>query len=514
MMAVNWTWSGTINPRKHQPEPWTTRVTARAAALAGLVCASLLAGCTAPLDEADESAAAMRSRAEASLAELDGYGVDGAGVIIPQGEVDDAVVTDAALPARFAADDAIYLAVYDPLAIVGLLARLEKMTGIPHVFFAGPEQVLDTSGEGVMEAGDGVATAQVYAGSLGDVLDTISGRYDLEWRYRDAQVEVREYVARMYRLPVLPKQFSSSRTMGTVTVATRLDPASEIIEAITRIAGPGADLAYAGGTGMLMVKARPGKQREIADHIGRIEQDLEQQLAFDIHVLTVVDTAERGSGARFNLDVLGDEAKIRWSGNTAPVKPSETFNVGITKTDFKLDLLVSALDRHGKVTVETRTGATTSNNQMVPIQVVRETAYVKKVNAAPDADGNLQTSIEPGNLTTGFEMHLYPRILDGGRVLLNYSIRLSELDRLDDFNTGANSIQLPSVSTTVFEQQAILGNGETLVLAGFERDRTTADRSRGMLFTSKDARSVDHVATVILIRARILGRRLNGKGAA
>jgi len=188
MMAVNWTWSGTINPRKHQPEPWTTRVTARAAALAGLVCASLLAGCTAPLGEADESAAAMRSRAAASLAELDGYGVDGAGVIIPQGEVDDAVVTDAALPARFAADDAIYLAVHDPLAIVGLLARLERMTGIPHVYFAGPEQVLDTSGEGVMEAGDGVATAQVYAGSLGDVLDTLSSRHDLEWRYRDARV--------------------------------------------------------------------------------------------------------------------------------------------------------------------------------------------------------------------------------------------------------------------------------------------------------------------------------------
>ncbi len=474
---------------------------------ARVLIATLLAGCAAPLGEADESADALRSKAAASLVELGQYGhADPPHAGTPE------LAADTPLPDRFAAADAIYLAVRQHPAIPDLLARLERMTGLPHIYFAGPGQVLTPAGESPAPTADDLP-GHVYAGSLAAVLDAITSRHDLEWRYRAGRVEVHEYVTRLHRLPVLPQQFSSSRTVGSVNVATSLDSAREIIESITAIAGPGVDLAYAGGTGMLMVKARPSAQQLIADHLGHIEGDLEQQLAFDIHVLTVADTEARGAGTRFNLDLLGRETRIRWAGDTALVKPTETVNVGITRSDFVLDLLVEALDRHGKVTVETRTGATTSNNQMIPIQVVRETAYVKQVNTTPDADGTLQTSIEPGSLITGFEMQLYPRVLAGGRVLLNYSIKLSELDRLDDFNTPASSIQLPSVSTTAFEQQAILGHGETLVLAGFERDRTAVDTSRGLFLVSKDTRSVDHVATVILIRARILGRRLAGTPA-
>ncbi|MCY4261139.1 MAG: hypothetical protein OXC91_12870 [Rhodobacteraceae bacterium] len=498
-----------IKSQEHGNALSVAGIRALAKVLAGLGLGILVPGCGGvPIE--DEGAGALRLKAAGAVAEFERYGLDGAGAVIPDAGSDDPVGDDA-LPGVLVDEDAIYLATRNELSPEGLLARLERMTGLVHVFLAGPDQAI---GAGAGGEGDGAGAGHVYAGGLGDVLDEIANRYDLEWRYRDERVEVREYVTRAYRLPVLPKQFASSRTVGTVSIATQMDPAVEIIEAIRGMAGDGVEMAYAGGTGMLIVKARPSAQREIARHIGRIEGDLEQQLAFDIHVLTVSDTSERGSGAALTLDALGDDARIRWSSDAGLVKPVETFNVGITGSDFKLDLLVSALDRHGEVTVETRTGATTSNNQMVPIQVVRETAYVRQINTTPDTEGNRVTSVEPGNLTTGFEMHLYPRVLDGERVMLNYSIKISELDRLDDFRSQSSAIQLPSVSTTIFEQQTILGDGETLVLAGFERDRTADDRSRGILFTGTSTRKVDHVATVILIRARILGRRLDGRTAA
>ncbi|RMJ11748.1 hypothetical protein PHISP_08877, partial [Aspergillus sp. HF37] len=68
-------------------------------------------------------------------------------------------------------------------------------------------------------------------------------------------------------------------------------------------------------------------------------------------------------------------------------------------------------------------------------------------------------------------MHIFPRILNNRELMVQYSVRLSELQALKSVGEGAALVQLPEVSTTSFEQQAVLENGQTLVLAGFERTR-------------------------------------------
>ncbi|MCY4099733.1 MAG: hypothetical protein OXF46_02315, partial [Rhodobacteraceae bacterium] len=182
-------------------------------------------------------------------------------------------------------------------------------------------------------------------------------------------------------------------------------------------------------------------------------------------------------------------------------------NVGLLSGDFSVDSFLSLLNRRGKVVVETRAGATTSNNRMVPIQVIREIAFAKTVESVADENGINLTRITPGQLATGFEMTLLPRVLNNLEILLHYNIRISDLNDLKEFTSNDQTIQLPNVATTEFEQQAILGNGETLVLAGFERERLTSNHKKGSFFSNQAVTESQKIATVILIRPRLLKRK-------
>ena len=144
---------------------------------------------------------------------------------------------------------------------------------------------------------------------------------------------------------------------------------------------------------------------------------------------------------------------------------------------------------------------------MVPIQVVREIAFAKTVESVSEENGTNLARITPGQLSTGFEMTLLPRVLNNLEILLHYNIKISDLNELKEFTSNNQTIQLPNVSTTEFEQQTILGNGETLVLAGFERERHTSKHKKGGFLSSQSLNESQKVATVILIRPQLLQRK-------
>jgi type II secretory pathway component GspD/PulD (secretin) len=95
--------------------------------------------------------------------------------------------------------------------------------------------------------------------------------------------------------------------------------------------------------------------------------------------------------------------------------------------------------------------------------------------AAPTA------SITPGSITTGFNLHLLPKIRNDGSILLQYGMNISELvgadNGFDTFSSNGSSIQLPNVNQRNFIQEAILPNSSTLVLTGFEQVQSSATKN-------------------------------------
>ena len=461
-------------------------------AVIGLSLLSALGGCAELFDETRAEVAESREKAEQQVAEF-GAGEGSARSVVV------AVADDGRedIPQRWQVAGAIVMERRDGMSLAAVMGRLEAITGLDVVYLAG------------IEGGRGVprdeARVSGYSGSLGEVLDRVAARHDLAWRYVDGIVEFREYVSRTYRMAALPMRMEVAGNVSDASSAASIDLVDEMRRTLEVLAGPDSVVDFAPGAGTVTVVARPDRQRRVGEHVQALNRRLSRRIAFDVNILTVsgVRSASQGVNLGFLIgDRAGDYVAVDGGGSAA----GSSLNVGLVEGDLDLDAVVQALEQQGEVTVETRGGATTADNRVAPVQVVRRVSYARTVETGRDSGGELRTTIEPGTITTGFEMTLLPRLLDDGGILLRYNVQLSELDDIKEFTTDRQTIQLPELSTMSFEHETVLRDRQTLVLAGFERQRASFDQSRSFagLFGLRRTASRERVSTVLTIRPRLL----------
>jgi type IVB pilus formation R64 PilN family outer membrane protein len=325
-------------------------------------------------------------------------------------------------------------------------------------------------------------------------------------------VVFRDYVTRQYQLSAMPVTSAMGFSAVETSSSASLDMWSELQAGLQNVAGPNADVAIGTGTGILTVTALLADQERVRDYVATMNQTMGQQIAFDVNVLSVTGKDAEGYGVNIeNLAFANGDVNIDWTGGRELPDPVGTVNVGIISGDFDLDAVITALSTRSNVTVETRAGATTTNFQMIPVEVVEETAYVSGTDVEIDDNGNIIQSITTSTVTTGFQMQLLPRVLNTREILLRYSLNLSDLVALETFEATDSSVQLPEVSRSKFEQQVILKNGQTLVLSGFERQRTELDRagvgsSRFVGLGGRAQGDIRRASNIVFITPRILSR--------
>ena len=109
-------------------------------------------------------------------------------------------------------------------------------------------------------------------------------------------------------------------------------------------------------------------------------------------------------------------------------------------------------------------------------------ASIQNTSLAGGAAGStVSSTITPGTVRDGFSLQLTPRLLDDGRIMLQYSLSLTDIVDIPTFGNAetGNAVQLPITSTRVFVQQSMLKSGSTLVLAGVD-DEQTAQKAQGV----------------------------------
>lgn len=451
----------------------------------------------------------------------------------------------ALLPSRVQRSGAVNLVSRDPLTLPEIARRLSEATGIPHVVAMGPTGTVvrsntpSTTASDLMSGslpaagsapagGGGSAAPSVAAalgaedrtvveatmiprlrGSLSEVLDQISNAFDVEWSFSDGRVIMRDFVTRKYQVSALP----TTSSHGTNSDANGMSSSSEtsanvwqeVEQTLTSMVGEGSNVVTGTTTGIVTVTARVADQERVAEYIKQLNGNIGQQVSFDVNVLTVTFDESDEIGLDLNT-AFGSGAQ--WTGGSSSSSmasaDSGSVNIGLLKGNVNINSVIRALSTQGKVSVSTRAGATTSNNRVAPISVTDTTTYVSGYESESSGDEEILRA-EVEEIETGFQMHLFPRILNTRELMVQYSVRLSELQGIRSVGSGASLVQLPEVSTTSFEQQAVLENGQTLVLAGFERKRVeTATDVRGIGGGKKTSSS--RVATVMLITPRILGR--------
>lgn len=412
------------------------------------------------------------------------------------------------LPARLNGSDGVVLTFERPLTLREVGVLLQSATGI-RVYAENTRDEGDSRAaprvfipaEGVEVAGGRI----VWQGPLSDLLDQVADSFDARWTYDGTAITISDGITRTFMLHALAGDLSlgsemksesggDAQTLPTIKYSrqTTLEIWGEIKEAVDGVLGDRGTASYSPSTGTITVSGPPSA-------VGRVEEYLREQnrlrmrrVAVAVKVLAL-GTSDVNS-VTFNLSGIIERAirgkpftlKTVDGGLTAGILrslPAVDSVTGLTAPDIAdgattvtpdsdtLTSMLEASEEIDKVSVTQSGAIVTLSDIPAPLQIGQVISYLQRVSTTTD-NGDVSVSLEPGQITTGLTMNVLPRVIEKDRVLLSLSIGIKEAQQpFQTFSASGVSIQLPEVSTTGFMQNAVLSTGETLVLAGFEKNQ-------------------------------------------
>lgn len=340
-----------------------------------------------------------------------------------------------------------------------------------------------------------------YTGNLSGFMDLACARFGLSWEYRDNQVVIFRTITKTFVVYALPGDTtldskisnqsaggggagataaSSNSTHNTGVSFSALSVWTAMDQSIKGMLTSYGKASVTPATGTVTVTDVPYAVSRIGRFVAEQNKSLSRQVVLTVKVLSVSVTDLDNYGINWNL-VYNNVTK------TVGATFASNFPQNIAASALKLsvlpaskgvlsgsDAIVSAISQQGNVSLVTSAKVTTLNNQAVPVQVGKQTAYLASSSTTSTPNVGTTASLTPGVVTTGFSMNLLPHILEEGRMLLQYAIDLSTLNQMVTVNSGTSSIQTPEIQTRNFMQRVAVHSGETLVLSGFEQTENGA----------------------------------------
>ncbi|MBR5598891.1 MAG: hypothetical protein IKW39_02495 [Alphaproteobacteria bacterium] len=336
-----------------------------------------------------------------------------------------------------------------------------------------------------------------YKGSLSGLLDEVCSYFGVWWKYENGEIYIYKYTTKtftLYTLPTKPSMtssVSSSSGGGSITSGvSNIDLWGNIVVAVKSMLGSGSSLVTDPSNGTLTITATPVEIKKVAKFVHEQNVRLSRQVAISVKVLQVEVDEKRGYG--FDLDAAFKDrtekgGNISMGSLTTPPGLTDS-NSGISMKilggDVTVNTAIEALATQGTTTLVTSGTVTTMNNKPAPIQVVKTQNYIseytKTNNGSVGGDASWDTTVETEEIEVGFTLDVLPRIMDHGRLMMLFSLNLSDLLSLEtvylDGSEESGYIQNPIIEERGFSQEVALKSGDTLVLSGYERVETTSEK--------------------------------------
>lgn len=429
-----------------------------------------------------------------------------------------------ALPADMEERDSVTLSIAEATTLPTLAQEITDITGIT--------VRLDN-----LKADNAIPTETVpfnYTGSLSGLLNYASNRYGVWWRYKAGIITFYTKETRVFNIYALPTETSFSNSLSgasmgdtggssssTLSQSANLALWDNIEQGLQQVVGENGQLSFSRVAGTVTVTGSPFVIREAADWIAKFNEKLSRQVAISVKVLSVSVT----NSDNYGLDLTGV-----FTNNTIQANYTSPFTIASGSTGAAAGMLsmtllkpnskwkdsnavIQAFSSQGKTSLVTSASVTTLNNKVAPIQITTQQNYVKESNVSTSGSGSdrsVDTDMETDTLNYGFMLEVLPRILDHGRLIVMFSMNLTDLISLETFSSDGSSsggtyddtdngttdddtgdgsdtdntdtstgdqektvVQLPKMQTRGFVQEIAMRSGSTLVLTGFEQVQNT-----------------------------------------
>lgn len=343
---------------------------------------------------------------------------------------------------------------------------------------------------GTSQASDTLLTLD-FKGSVAHLLDVISGKTGLFWRWEHGEIVIKRNETKTYVLDITPgkTEFSAEmksdlasgdETSGSSVHSTKSEfkPAGaweSLEKSINTILSESGKLAFAEAVGTITVTDTPQVQTRVAEFIKSVNSISSKQIAVkaDVFEISSDENGDFDSSITALYDWKGilnlglDGGKLTIGKGNGDTSNNNKFS--------KADAAVNLLRTNKNASLVTSSTIYAMNGQATPFQQMDEIGYLAQVTVTQGENVNPQSSLTPGKTSQGFSMMILPRILSDGRVMLNFAVDSSRLNSIDEYGTDQQGkIQLPNRSTNKYQQLVAVHSGEPLMIAGMERTENTA----------------------------------------
>lgn len=361
----------------------------------------------------------------------------------------------------------------------------------------------------------------VWSGSLVDLLNQLSNAYASDWSYDGQSIRLSSENTKTFMLNALAGELTlsgsaSSTSSGESNVpeieidgTTTLEIWGEISEAITGIIGQQGQASFSPSTGTITVTARPDVLRRVENYL-RFQNEMRlRRIAISVKVLSVTTNDTENYSADVTgviRDALNGNFDVTSAGNGNDGLSVSILKAPPSNLDSNLTTTLEASKGIERASIVHSGSLVTLSDQPAPLQIARQVAYLERVSSTSGDTSSV--SLEPGTVDLGLFMTVLPRIVEGDRILMRLSIAITDADpNFRTFGAGDIQIELPEIDTTGFLQNAVVSNGETLVLAGFEKSTNTLNSSKtpfGYLLGGSHSSARGRELLVLVINSRIL----------
>jgi type IVB pilus formation R64 PilN family outer membrane protein len=330
-----------------------------------------------------------------------------------------------------------------------------------------------------------------FKGSVAQLLDVISGKTGLFWRWEHGEIVIKRNETKTYVLDITPGKTEFEAEMksdlasgddkaGSSVHSTKSeikpDGAWESLEkSLNTILSESGKLAFAEAVGTITVTDTPQVQTRVAEFIKSINNISSKQIAVKADVFEI--TSDENGDFDSSITALYD-----WKGILNIGVDGGKLTIGKGNRDTtnnnqftKADAAVNLLRTNKNASLVTSSTIYAMNGQATPFQQMDEIGYLAQVTVTQGENVNPQSSLTPGKTSQGFSMMILPRILSDGRVMMNFAVDSSRINSIDEYGTEQQGkIQLPNRSTNKYQQLVAVHSGEPLMIAGMERTENTA----------------------------------------
>ena len=363
-----------------------------------------------------------------------------------------------------------------------------------------------------------------YTGNLGGLLDIVTARLGISWKYEDGMVTF--FYLQTARFDIEPSDAkyaltgsvvsgvsnsssseggsgsgssgssSSGGVSGESGTSLKSDVAmgnnlyDDLKSTAESMLTPGVGrLDMNKTTGTVVITDVPEVVRRIGEYLTSENKALSRQVNLKVVIYTVNTDTSDAVGIDWNViyKTLAGKYGINMAGPSGTISDagSLSFSVLDTATGSARQFagssfLFDALSKQAKVADVRTIPLMTTNMASASVVVGRQISYLKSVSTTVYSTGTStlpSQTLTPGSVTTGTNITIFPKILDGGdRMMLNMFLNISSLIQLREIKSDTEKLEAPEVDSRSVPQRVWLKPGQTVVISGLEQNVATSNR--------------------------------------